>query len=165
MKVIEGLHVYGDELRVPSPSECHRWQDGEWVLDNALVVAAKERRLSKLCEAIDRAGNSVLESVVGSPLRLAEYEVAATEARAFKSAGYPTDSVPRSVSAWSIEGRNPEQAANEIIEKAQRGEMTIHALREIRLVSKSKLRQAMADGREDEAKLHVKQAIEDMSRV
>ncbi|WP_337056154.1 phage tail protein [Pseudomonas sp. USHLN015] len=165
MKVIEGLHVYGDELRIPSPSECHSWQDGEWVLDDALVVAAKERRLSKLCEAIDRAGNSVLESLVGSPLRLVEYEVAATEARAFKLAGYPIDAVPRSVSAWSIGGRHPEQAANEIIAKAQRSEVAIHALREIRLVCKSKVRQAMADGREDEARLHVKQAIEDMARL
>lgn len=165
MKVIDGVHIYNGELRIPRPSECHRWQDGKWVLDDSLVVAAKEKRLNKLCDEIDRAGNSVLESVVGSSLRMAEYDVVAAEARAFKAAGYPTDSVPCSVSAWAIEGRDPERAANEIIEKAQRGELAIRALREIRLVSKAKVRLAMTEGREDEAKLHVKRAIEEMILV
>lgn len=96
-------------------------------------------------------------------MRTAEYDIAITEAMAFKSAGYPATAVPPSVYSWMIEGRNAEQAANEIIQKAEQFKKDIYALRDIRLKSKAKVRQLMSDGGDKEADVYVAQMIADIS--
>lgn len=163
MKVIEGLHIYGDEMRTPQPDENHRWVNGEWVFDEALAAVARERLALRFYERIDRACNTVLESMVGGSLRTAEYDIAIAEAMAFKSAGYPAADVPPSVRSWMIEGRDAEQAANEIIQKAEQFKKDIYALRDIRLKSKAKVRKLMSEGGDKEADVYVVQMIADIS--
>lgn len=163
MKVVEGLHIYGDEMRPPRPDESHRWVNGEWVFDEAMAAVARERLALRLYERIDRACNTVLESMAGGSLRLAEYDIAVAEAMAFKAAGYPAAAVPPSVCSWMIEGRDAEQAANEIIQKAEQFKKDIYALRDIRLKSKAKVRQLMSDGGDKEADAYIAQMIADIS--
>lgn len=80
-----------------------------------------------------------------------EYEKAAAEALVFKDAGYPVDSVPRTVAAWAIGGRTAQQAADNILMESAAYTEALYQIRETRLGAKELVRQAMAAGNVDQA--------------
>lgn len=104
-----------------------------------------------LCSQIDRAADNARAKVAGDPLRAVEYERSATEAKAFKDAGYPIDAVPRTVSAWAINGRTAQQAADSILAEAAAYTEALYQIREARLQAKELIRQAMANGNVEQA--------------
>lgn len=105
----------------------------------------------ELCQAIDKAADTARAKVAGDPLRAVEYDRAATEAQAFKAAGYPGDAVPRTVAAWAIGGRTAQQAADSILVESAAYTEALYQIREARLGAKEMVRQAMADGDVDQA--------------
>lgn len=99
-----------------------------------------------LCKQIDIAADIARATVAADPLRAMEYSLAASEAQAFKTAGYPAQSVPRTVAAWAIEGRTPQQAADNILVEAAQYNEALYLLRETRLQAKAQVRAAMQAG-------------------
>lgn len=94
---------------------------------------------------IDTAADAARRTVAGDPLRAVEYERAAAEAQAFAAADYQGE-VPRTVSAWAINGRTPRQAADSILAEAAAYTEALYQIRETRLQAKELIRQAMAEG-------------------
>ena len=101
---------------------------------------------SELRQQIDTAADAARLSVVVDPVRALEYQLAATEAAAFKEAGYPAIEVPRAVVAWAVGGRTAKQAADSILREAAQYNEALYVLRETRLAAKAQVRQAMAGG-------------------
>lgn len=99
-----------------------------------------------LCKNIDLAADSARAAVAGDPLRAVEYERSAAEAKVFKDAGYPAEAVPRTVSAWAINGRTAQQAADSILAEAAAYTEALYQIREARLGAKELVRQQMAAG-------------------
>ncbi|MDE9812457.1 phage tail protein [Pseudomonas aeruginosa] len=106
---------------------------------------------SRLVIEIDAAADAARSTVAGDPLRAVEYERAAAEAEAFKAAGYPAESVPRTVAAWAINGRTAQQAADNILAEAAAYTEALYLIRETRLQAKELVRQAMAAGNSEHA--------------
>jgi hypothetical protein len=104
-----------------------------------------------LCACIDRAADAARRSVAGDPLRAVEYERSAAEAQAFKDAGYPAEAVPRTVSAWAINGRTVRQAADSILTEAATYSEALYLIRETRLQAKEQIRVAMGSGNTEQA--------------
>lgn len=113
-----------------------------------------------LCALIDTAADTARRVVAGDPLRAVEYERAATEAQAFKDAGYPDGAVPRSVAAWAIGGRTAKQAANSVIAEAAAYIEVLYRLREIRLSAKEAVRGHMVNDDMDNAQRITDEAIQ-----
>ena len=101
---------------------------------------------SELRQQIDTAADAARLSVVVDPVRALEYQLAATEAAAFKEAGYPAIEVPRAVVAWAVGGRTAKQAADSILLEAAKYNEALYLLRETRLSAKDLVRQAMDSG-------------------
>lgn len=99
-----------------------------------------------LCNSIDAAADAARRAVAGDPLRAVEYDRAASEAQAFAAAGYQADAVPRTVAAWAIGGRTPQQAADSILVEAAQYTEALYQIREARLQAKELVRQAMSAG-------------------
>lgn len=124
---------------------------------NARVVVVPKPALTTtevtagLCLQIDAAADSARRAVAGDPLRAVEYERSATEAQAFKTAGYPANAVPRTVSAWAIGGRTAKQAADSILAESAAYTEALYQIREARLGAKEMVRQAMIAGEVDQA--------------
>lgn len=116
------------------------------VQQEAPVVTA-----AQLCSAIDLAADAARKAVAGDPLRAVEYEKSAAEAQAFKDAGYPAATVPRTVAAWAIGGRTAQQAADNILMESAAYTEALYQIREARLGAKELVRQAMAVGNVDQA--------------
>jgi hypothetical protein len=104
-----------------------------------------------LCAQIDTAADAARQAVAGDPLRAVEYERSATEAQAFKAAGYPAAAVPRTVAAWAIGGRTAQQAADNILVESAAYTEALYQIRETRLGAKELVRQAMTAGDLDQA--------------
>lgn len=107
--------------------------------------------LSDICLRIDVAADAARRAVAGDPLRAVEYDRAATEAQAFKDAGYPAGAVPRTVSAWAINGRTAQQAADSILTEAAAYNEALYQIREARLQAKAMVRAAMDAGQVEQA--------------
>jgi hypothetical protein len=135
----------------PRPTQDYRWDSTGWVLDVNLKAANRLVLTTGLCQQIDSAADTARRAVAGDPLRAVEYERSAAEAQAFKSAGYPANSVPRTVSAWAIGGRTALQAADSILLEAAQFNEALYQIREARLGAKEMVRQAMANGDVDQA--------------
>lgn len=105
----------------------------------------------ELCAKIDATADSARRAVAGDPLRAVEYERSAAEAKAFKDAGYPAEAVPRTVSAWAINGRTAQQAADSILAEAAAYTEALYQIREARLGAKELVRGAMAAGQVEQA--------------
>ncbi|WP_044411568.1 hypothetical protein [Pseudomonas sp. FeS53a] len=112
-----------------------------------------------LIAAIDSAADAARNSFVVDPLRALEYEKTATDARTFAEAGYPSDSVPRSVSAWVNNGRSARQAAESILLRAAAYTDVLYRIRELRLQAKESVRAAIAAGGAEHAKAVAAEAI------
>ena len=79
------------------------------------------------------------------PLRVVEYQVAESDALAFKAAGY-AGPVPASVSVWATaKGWTAQQAADDILAAAQLWRQALIGLRQARLAGKEGVRQAADD--------------------
>lgn len=113
----------------------------------------------EICASIDSAADAARLAVAGDPLRVTEYERAAAEAQTFKDAGYPIQSVPRTVAAWAINGRTAQQAADSILTENAAYSEVLYSLREVRLSAKEQVRLAMADNNQNLAKQIAEQAI------
>lgn len=107
--------------------------------------------VGELCQQIDTTADTARRAVAGDPLRAVEYDRSASEARAFKDAGYPADAVPRTVAAWAIGGRTVQQAADNILLESAAYTEALYQIREARLGAKELVRQAMAAGNVDQA--------------
>lgn len=112
-----------------------------------------------LCAQIDAAADTARRAVAGDPLRAVEYDRAAAEAQAFKDAGYPADTVPRTVAAWAISGRTAQQAADNILLESAAYTEALYQIREARLGAKELVRQAMVAGNVDQAQDIVAETI------
>jgi len=130
---------------------------GQWEHDGEPVPTAAD-----LCARIDNYADQARQIVAGDPLRAVEYERAASEAQAFKDAGYPADAVPRTVAAWAITGRTPQEAADSILTEAAQYAEVLYQIRERRLEAKELIRGKIAAGAIDEAKQIAADAIKDI---
>ncbi|NWA11916.1 hypothetical protein [Pseudomonas gingeri] len=137
------------KLAPPSPD--YSWSGFEWAFDEVLRAKNMTALCSQLGAAIDAAADTARLSVVGDALRAVEYQAAATEARAFQAAGYPSDAVPEMVSAWAIAGRTAEQAAIEIIKEADLYTQGLAKIRTSRLAAKEHVRVLLVEDSIDEA--------------
>lgn len=127
---------------------------GQWEHDGEPVPTAAD-----LCTRIDSYADQARQSVAGDPLRAVEYERAAGEAQAFKDAGYPPDAVPRTVAAWAITGRTPQEAADSILVEAAQYAEVLYRIRERRLEAKELIKEKLAGGAIEEAKQIADEAI------
>ncbi|WP_256584861.1 MULTISPECIES: phage tail protein [unclassified Pseudomonas] len=133
--------------------ETGEWK-GQWEHDGEPVPTAAD-----LCARIDNYADQARQTVAGDPLRAVEYERAAGEAQAFKDAGYPEDAVPRTVAAWAITGRTPQEAADSILTEAAQYAEVLYQIRERRLEAKELIKAKLAAGSIDEAKQIADEAI------
>jgi|SRR6478672_909688 len=127
-------------------------QRGEWVRYRANaartgleLVPPKAYDLpgekAKLIRRIDAEVDGIYAAVIGN--RGPEYEDAATEAQAFKNAGYPAGAIPPSVSSWATpKGWTAQQAADDILMEAAKLSAAKQAIRQNRLARKEEARNA-----------------------
>ena len=113
---------------------------------------------SQLCARVDQAADAARRAVAGDPLRAVEYDRAASEAHAFAAAGYQGE-VPPMVAAWAINGRTPQQAADDILAEAQQYEAALVQLRVVRLAAKEQIRALMAAGQVEQAQQLAAQTV------
>ena len=134
-------------------SDTGEWK-GQWEHDGEPLPTAAD-----LCARIDNFADQARRIAAGDPFRAVEHEQAAAEAQAFKDAGYPEDVVPRSVAAWAISGRTPQEAADGILIEATRYAEVLYLIRERRLEAKELVKANIAVGAIDEARQIVDKAI------
>ena len=113
----------------------------------------------EFCSRIDAAADAARSRVAGDPLRAVEYDRARIEAQAFAEAGYPADAVPRTVAAWSINGRTAQQAADSILAEAAAYTEALYVIRETRLAAKEQIRTLMTDGEVEQAQQLAEQTV------
>ncbi|MCL9847348.1 phage tail protein [Ralstonia solanacearum] len=122
------------------PSSAHVWTAGKWVEDAKLKASLLVALRQRLCDQLDAAADAVRLAVVGDPLRVVEYQRAADEALAYRTAGYAGD-VPLSVqSAADAKGETPQQAANAILAKHAEWDAVLYDIRALRLKGKEAIR-------------------------
>lgn len=97
----------------------------------------------ELCHRIDSAADAARRAVAGDPLRAVEYDRARAEAEQFAAAGFEGD-VPPMVAAWAINGRTPQQAAENILQEAAQYTTALIQIRQVRLAAKEQIRALMA---------------------
>lgn len=114
---------------------------------------------SELCARVDAAADAARRAVAGDPLRAVEYDRAASEAQAFKDAGYPAEAVPRTVAAWAIKGRTAQQAADSILAEAAAYNEALYVIRETRLAAKEQIRMLMDAGEVEQAQQLAEQTV------
>jgi len=115
--------------------------------------------VDELCQHIDTAADAARSRVAGDPLRAVEYDRARIEAQAFADAGYPADTVPRTVAAWAINGRTAQQAADSILAEAAAYTEALYVIRETRLAAKEQIRMLMDAGEVEQAQQLAEQTI------
>lgn len=114
--------------------------------------------VAELCRSIDLAADAAREAVAGDPLRAVEYERAAAEAQAFADAGYQGE-VPPMVAAWAINGRTPQQAADNILGEAAQYQAALVQIRALRLQAKELIRTHCAAGENALAKTIAEETV------
>lgn len=109
------------------------------------LVDPAPQSVEALCQRIDVAASECARLLLGDPLRVLEYERAASGARAFRDKGFPDGEIPAVVAAWAINGRSAQEAAEEIIRRADEQASRFDAIRELRLAAKGRVRQLVGD--------------------
>lgn len=112
----------------------------------------------ELCQRIDTAADAARRAVAGDPLRAVEYDRARVAAEAFAAADYQGE-VPAMVAAWAINGRTPQQAADDILAEAAAYTNALELLRATRLAAKEQVRSLMADNQVEQAQQLTEQTI------
>ncbi|MBC3775114.1 phage tail protein [Pseudomonas sp. SWRI99] len=152
MIVIQELHQFDGELRLPRPSAAHEWNGENWVFNADMQIALDLQEAERLCATVDAAADNARNALAGDPLKAMEYAQAAADAQAFKDAGYPKKEVPLSVAAWVAKGRTAKQAAEQILGKADQLTDHLLTLRTLRLKAKAQIRAHAAKGKIDQAR-------------
>ncbi|RDL23149.1 phage tail protein [Pseudomonas jessenii] len=165
MIVIQELHQFDGELRVPQPSTAHEWDGEQWVLSADKKRVLDEQETEHLCTKVDAAADNARTALAGDPLKAMEYAQAAADAQAYQDAGYPKKEVPLSVAAWVVKGRTAKQAAEQILGKA--GQLTEHllTLRTLRLKAKMQIRAHATKGNIDLARSAADEALLAISQL
>lgn len=112
----------------------------------------------ELCTRIDAAADRARAAVAGDPLRAVEYDRARLEAEQFAAADYQSE-VPPMVAAWAINGRTPQQAADNILAEAAQYTAALVQLRTVRLAAKEQIRVLMDAGDVEQAQQLAAQTI------
>lgn len=141
--------VYQEVIANPPPDSVrgHTEQGIPFLIPAGSILPTAEA----LCAKVDAAADTARRLVAGDPLRAVEYERAAAEAQAFKTAGYQGE-VPPMVAAWAISGRTAQQAADSILAEAAQYNGALVQLRTTRLQAKELIRTAMQAGDVEQAK-------------
>ncbi|WP_312680070.1 phage tail protein [Stutzerimonas nitrititolerans] len=134
-------------------------------VDSHLNPAPVSPTAEGLCRLVDIAADGARQAVAGDPLRAIEYDRAAAEAHVFASAGYPAEAVPRTVSAWAIDGRTAQQAADSILAESKAYNEALYRIREIRLLAKSSVVSLMQADRSVEAQIVATAAVSDIAQA
>ncbi|BBN53143.1 hypothetical protein TRE132_12680 [Pseudomonas chlororaphis subsp. aurantiaca] len=165
----DALHfvLNGELTRVdgPPPSAAHYWDGSQWSLDASKAAAIAEQEAEQLCRRVDAEADAARQMLGGDPLRAMEYAQAASDAQAFKEAGYPKKAVPLAVSAWVVKGRTAKAAADQILDKAAELNSKLLALRTLRLQAKERIRAQASKGKQEAAKDVCEAAIEAIRKV
>lgn len=149
----------------PRPGPNHRWAGNRWILDKKLQEQNLNALSEQLLQDIDVAADSVRQALIGDPLRLLEHQQAASEASAFKAAGYPPEEVPPLVAAYVIGERTPQQAADEILLESARFDEAIARIRALRLQGKSDVQKAMTEGLTEQAETLAHKAVAELKQA
>ncbi|WP_447783881.1 phage tail protein [Pseudomonas germanica] len=152
MIVIQELHQFDGEMRLPQPSAAHDWDGEKWVVNGDKQAVLNEQETERLCTKVDATADNIRTALAGDPLKALEYAQAAADAQAFQDAGYPKKEVPLSVAAWVVKGRTAKQAAEQILSKADQLTDHLLALRTLRLKAKAQIRAQAAKGNMDLAR-------------
>ncbi|MCY1284492.1 hypothetical protein D9M69_514550 [compost metagenome] len=123
-----------------------------------ILIDAPVNQVALLCAQIDQAADTARSAVAGDPLRAVEYERAALEAQAFADAGYQGE-VPPMVAAWAINGRTPQQAADNILGEAAQYQAALVQIRAMRLQAKELIRTHCAAGENALAKTIAEETV------
>jgi hypothetical protein len=134
-------------------SETGEWK-GQWEHDGEPVPTVAD-----LYTTLDNCADQARRIFAVDPLRAIEYQRVAAEAQAFKDAGYPEEAVPRSVAAWAISGRTPQEAADGILIEATRYAEVLYLIRERRLEAKELIKARIAGGAINEARQILDEAV------
>ncbi|UUT24838.1 MULTISPECIES: hypothetical protein [Pseudomonas] len=165
----DALHFVldGELTRVdgPPPSAAHYWDGSQWSLDSLKAATIAEQEAEQLCRRVDAEADTARQMLGGDPLRAMEYVQAASDAQAFKEAGYPKKAVPLAVSAWVVKGRTAKEAADQILDKAAELNSKLLALRTLRLQAKERIRAQAGKGKQEAAKDACEAAIEAIRKV
>jgi hypothetical protein len=131
----------------------------EWLPDDADELRPPRSQITtELCQRIDTAADAARRAVAGDPLRAVEYDRARLAAEAFAAADYQGE-VPAMVAAWAINGRTPQQAADDILAEAAAYTNALELLRTTRLAAKEQIRMLMADNQVEQAQQFTEQTI------
>lgn len=148
--------TYQQVLARPSPGKI-RSHDAEG-LPILIDPPAYVPNADELCQRIDTAADAARRAVAGDPLRAVEYDRARLAAEQFAAAGYQGE-VPAMVAAWAINGRTPQQAADDILAEAAAYTNALELLRTTRLAAKEQIRTLMADNQVEQAQQLTEQTI------
>lgn len=152
MIVIQELHQFDGEMRIPQPSMAHDWDGEKWILIAEKQAVLDAQEVEQLCAKVDTAADSARATLAGDPLKAMEYAQAAADAQAYQDAGYPKKEVPLSVAAWVVKGRTAKQAAEQILAKADQLTDHLLGLRTLRLKAKAQIRADAGKGKIDLAR-------------
>lgn len=152
MIVIQELHQFDGEMRLPQPSAAHDWDGEKWVVNGDKQAVLDEQETERLCTKVDATADNIRTALAGDPLKALEYAQAAADAQAYQDAGYPKKEVPLSVAAWMVKGRTAKEAAEQILSKADQLTDHLLALRTLRLKAKAQIRAQAAKGNMDLAR-------------
>lgn len=125
----------------------------------------RQKYAERLCAVIDSTADSVRQQCIGDSWRAAEYQRTASEAAAFKQAGYPADAVPRAVASWAISGRTAQEAADDILRESARYDEALYLIRDQRLGAKERVRSLVDQGKIDQARTVADQARKGLNQV
>ena len=159
MIVIQELHQFDGEMRLPQPSAAHDWDGDKWVVNGDKQAVLNEQETERLCTKVDATADNIRTALAGDPLKALEYAQAAADAQAYQDAGYPKKEVPLSVAAWVVKGRTAKQAAEQILSKADQLTDHLLALRTLRLKAKAQIRAQAAKGNMDLARSAGEEAL------
>ncbi|CAI8907179.1 phage tail protein [Pseudomonas sp. IT-P395] len=159
MIVIQELHQFDGEMRLPQPSAAHDWDGEKWVVNGDKQAVLNEQETERLCTKVDATADNIRTALAGDPLKALEYAQAAADAQAYQDAGYPKKEVPLSVAAWVVKGRTAKQAAEQILSKAHQLTDHLLALRTLRLKAKAQIRAQAAKGNMDLARSAGEEAL------
>ena len=116
----------------------------EWLAEDAPELQTALADLcERLCQKIDTVADRARLAIAGDPLRVVEYERAATDAQGYKDAGY-SGMVPPAVKSWAdAKGWPGKQAADNILAEAAAWNQVLYGIRDARLKGKEAVRKAV----------------------
>lgn len=136
------------------------------VNNRVVVVDPPEPTLDESKEAlnllVDEHAEMARRSALVNTLRLAEYEITAEQALAFKAAGYLGDPPPAVLSWIEVTGQSPQAATDQILEMRRQYLDALLTIRDLRLHAKADIM-----GAEDlaTATIIANQAIENIDAI